>query len=118
MSFSYRAEWMTDDQWGSACLLADVFGGFHNMKPIKPCGNGVSVLLHQKDLATYDFCQLTELVILAHDRCIRVAIVNRGMQLEARAYARKRDGNNQWDRHPTMEQALARHRKPLPEAVS
>lgn len=100
----YRKEWMTDDQWKSAQLLSEAFGGFHNMKPFKECGNGVSVILRQRDLSTYDFNHLTSLVIMAHKHCIRVSICLAGMYLEARAYARKPDGKNLYERHPSLEQ--------------
>jgi hypothetical protein len=101
----WRKPWMTDDQWNCAQLLSDAFGGFHNMKEMKPCADGVRVILRQRDLGTYDFGQLTHIVVLAHVRCIRVSICLAGMYLEARAYQRKRTGST-WERHPTLPQAL------------
>lgn len=107
--------WMTDDHWRCACLIAEVFRGFHHLNEFKQRSDGVSVNITQNDLATYDFSELTQLVILAHDRCIRVSIATAGMRLQIRAWPRVRDGN-MFDRHPTMEQAIAKFR-PVTEPV-
>ncbi|CAB5079702.1 hypothetical protein UFOVP141_22 [uncultured Caudovirales phage] len=104
----YRQEWMTDDQWRAAQLLACVFSGFHNMRPIRECGNGVAVTLYQCDLSTFDFSQLTQIVVLAHQRCIRVSICLYGMHLEARAYARDPNGARFDNRHPSWSELCAR----------
>lgn len=106
-TFSERREWMSDNQWRAAQLVADVFGGFHHLNEFKPVADGVQVTLHAHDLATFDYDLLTGLVILAHSRCIRVAVVTAGMRLAVRAYVRQRDGAMH-QRHPTMEQAIER----------
>jgi hypothetical protein len=102
----YRQPWMTDDHWRCASLLARVFGGFHHMGDVRQYADGVGCMLHQRDLATFDFNHLTALVVLAHQRCIRVSVCVAGMKLQARAYPRTRTGN-MTQRHPTMEQAIA-----------
>lgn len=107
----YRKPWMTDDHWRCACLLSRVFGGFHHMKEVKQRADGVSAIVHQHDLATFDFSHLTALVILAHQRCIRVAICTAGMRLEVRAYPRVRVGT-MYERHPTLEEAVSMHGDP------
>lgn len=73
-------------------------------------------------LATYDSDELTRLVFLAHDACVRVSIEARGPHhLCFRFSLRKlREGGSVWDRHPTIEGALARWREehPAQEATS
>ena len=104
---------MTDDHWKCACLLADVFSGFHNMREFKQNGPGVHVnLAHQGDLSSWDFNNLTRLVILAHDRCIRVSVLAHGPYLAVRAYPRQGASVDlhMWKRHPTIEEAVANER--------
>jgi hypothetical protein len=62
-------------------------------------------------LSTFDFDYLTRLVVLAHDRCVRVAIVSSaprrlGLTLHRRA---GREGAMH-ERHPTIEEAVERMR--------
>lgn len=62
--------------------------------------------------ATYDGCLLTRLVILAHDRCLRVEIEPAGPKyLRLTFHGRSRESAEQWGRHPTIEDAIAAHRK-------
>lgn len=67
----------------------------------------MTVSLRADRLATFDFGGLTELVILAHERCVRIDIIGPagpyGVQLSFSA--RKRDGAKH-ERHPTIEQAV------------
>lgn len=70
-------------------------------------------------LATYDDSNLTRLVVLAHDRCVRVEMMARlvrsryeGEWIELPAIVlgfskRQRDGD-WYHRHPTIEEAIAR----------
>jgi hypothetical protein len=63
---------------------------------------------HSRQMATYDGDDLTRLVLLAHERCIRVAIepVNcRYMRIAI--WKREREGDT-YHRHPTIEQAIER----------
>ena len=101
----YRTTWMTEGQWRCACLIADVFGGFHHIGEIKERANGVGSIVHQRDLGTFDFSHLTGLVILAHQRCIRASVCTAGMKLEIRAYPRKPIGSI-YERHPTLEESI------------
>ena len=65
----------------------------------------------QREMATFDFDWLANLVILAHDECVRVelrAMAPRVMSITM--YQRhKRDGMMN-ERHPTIEQAIERVR--------
>lgn len=71
----------------------------------------IEVILPDSDLATFDSDGLTRLVVLCHDRCIRmvvVAVTNRYIRLIF--HPRKREGQ-MGERHPTMEQAIETIRK-------
>lgn len=109
MTYSDRAPWMSDDQWRCAQLIAEVFGGFHHLPEFKSCADGVRVKPYANDLGTWDFDHLTRLVILAHVRCIRVAVLASGMKLEVRAYARDPNGTTSFKRHPNLHEAIARY---------
>lgn len=63
-----------------------------------------------RDLATYDFAELTDLVVLCHDRAIRLSIEPAMSRLRLRFSRRSRDGA-QHERHPTIEQAIERVRR-------
>lgn len=57
-------------------------------------------------VSTYDYDQLTRLVVSAHDECIRVAIKNSGPgMIKIQLWARKR-GGSMTERHPTIEEAI------------
>ena len=62
------------------------------------------------ELATWDFSQLTHLVVLCHDHCVRLSISGRAKNyLELMFHRRQRDGGVA-QRHPTMEEAILRIR--------
>jgi hypothetical protein len=63
-------------------------------------------------LATYDFSDLTTLVFLAHDHCIRVQIGPCNNQyLELVFHPREQREGGMSERHPTLEEAVERRRK-------
>jgi hypothetical protein len=107
--WSDRRPWMTDDQWRCAQLIAGVFGGFHHLPEFKECGNGVRVLLHNRELATWDYDHLTALVFLAHTNCIRISVCTAGMKLEVRGYARDPSAKGIAHRHPSLLEAITRY---------
>ena len=109
----YRKDWMTDDQWECAKMFADVVGGFHHVGgQFKPHGDGIKVSSYASRWATYDFDALTRIVLLAHDRMIRVAVVPSGPRMIGFEMCKRhtRDGAMH-ERHPTIEQAIALHRR-------
>lgn len=111
-----RAAWMTDEQWRCACLLADVVGGFHHvMGTFKPCGKGVKITEPAYRLSTWDANLLTTLVLLAHDRAIRVDVVG-GVagRVTLTLHPRQHHVADGFARHPTIEQAIELHRKRWP----
>lgn len=75
-------------------------------------GNGVSFTLYSANgLATYDFDNLTRLVIGAHDECIRVEIEPRTFRhLRINMWPRKGRTGAMFERHPTIEDAIAQFR--------
>lgn len=74
-------------------------------------GRGVSFVVYAGGgLATFDFSQLTALVLGAHDECIRVDVSPRSFKhLRISMWPRERDGRMH-QRHPTIEQAVAAFR--------
>lgn len=98
---------MSADQVDCFDLLSDAFGGDHHLPDVYEYGRGIKCSVYSGKLSTWDFNYLTRLVVLAHDRCIRVEIVQGapgrvGLVLHRRHC---RDGATH-DRHPTMDEAI------------
>lgn len=75
----------------------------------------VCVQLYMRNLSTYDNDNLTRLVVLAHDHCLRVDISARTVKtLELMFHQRKPSGSYA-ERMPTIEQHLADIRRYHPE---
>lgn len=115
----HRKPWMTDDQWACAQMIADVFGGFHHLVgKITEFGQGINTNCYSGVLATFDFDRLTRLVLLAHDRCIRVEIISSGPnRVGIAAWKRKTRNGSMSQRHPTIDEAIAVHRIHFPEVL-
>lgn len=65
----------------------------------------------RKDLATYDFDELTRLVFLAHAFCLRVSIESSSPQtIRLMFHQRQRDGSL-YQRHPTLDEAVETFKK-------
>jgi hypothetical protein len=108
----YRKDWMSDDQWECAQMFADVVCGFHHITgTVKPFGYGIKVSAYPSRFATFDFDGLTRLVLLAHDRMIRVQLEPSGPRMIGFAMWKRhhREGGMS-ERHPTIEQAISLHR--------
>lgn len=113
----YRADWMSDDQWACARLLADLYGGFHHVptNAIRQFGKGISISHYRFHLATFDYDQLTRLVVLAHDRCIRAEVEGGGPgQLKIILHKRHHREGRMNERHPTLEDNVASIRRGMP----
>lgn len=81
-------------------------------------GNGVSFVVRSNSLATWDFDQLTRLVIGAHDECIRLEISPCSFQyIRISMWPRKGREGPMHSRHPTIEDAIATYRR-LSEVTS
>lgn len=61
--------------------------------------------------STYDFDNLTRLVFLAHDYALRVELIPRGFGYTRILFHRRQREGNLYQRHPTIEDALANWRK-------
>lgn len=89
-------------------FFSQFYGGEHHIPDWKPkrYGYGWSVNHDRGSLATFDFNELTRLVIMAHDACIRVevAAVRNGI-IRIAIWKRVREGNISL-RHPTLEHAI------------
>lgn len=73
-------------------------------------GYGWMVRHDRGDLSTFDYNQLTRLVIMAHDKCIRVSIMPLSKAaLQICIWKREREGSMS-ERHPTLEQAIEKFR--------
>lgn len=98
-------------------MLADLVNGFHHLFG-KVTGDGREnqircILEAHNCLATYDYRDLTRLVVMAHDRCIRAEIQPaRGNALTIILTKRSREGD-QCVRHPTLEENVEKIRKDL-----
>jgi hypothetical protein len=103
---------MTPDQQACWQLVCDlVHGEHHAPDAVYSFGRGIKVSLQASKLSTFDFNELTRLVFLAHDRCIRVELCGSspgriGLALHKRHH---RDGGV-YQRHPTLRQAVAEFR--------
>jgi hypothetical protein len=94
----------------ATAFFAELYRGEHHFpSDLKPYGLGWS-MIHAVSLATFDFDNLTRLVLLAHDRCIR-AEVSQGSpnRLRIAIWKREREGAT-YERHPTIEQAIEEFR--------
>ena len=82
-------------------------GKHHIPSKIHPYGQGWCVN-HYGDLSTFDFNTLTRLVFHAHDQCVRVEIGQSGPRMVKIAiHKRTSRTGSMFERHPTIEEALA-----------
>ncbi len=90
----------------ATAFFAEFYRGEHHFPgQLKPFGEGWS-MSHIGGLATFDSDELTRLVFLAHDRCIRASVESGGPNwIRIAIWKRERDGP-MWARHPTIEQAM------------
>lgn len=103
---------LTKDQ--AEDFFAEFYGGKHHFPKggVKEWGYGWCVNHDQGDLATYDYNALTRLVLMGHDKCIRVSIQPHAFKtLRIVIHKREREGGMS-SRHPTIEQAIETFRKP------
>lgn len=96
----------TPDQRECYAMLRDTLG--EDARHVTPDG-GAGIRTHVvAGLATWDNDRLTRLVLLAHARCIRVAIhPSSPRQLTLLLHKRKPEGLDH-ERHPSLDQAIKR----------
>jgi hypothetical protein len=92
----------TEDQQHCIRMLGDWAHGFHHLPMPKECGRGVSIHWSQ-DLSTWDFNRLTLLVLLAHERCVRIEISRGGpLGITIMAHRRKLEAKSICEGHPGL----------------
>lgn len=93
----------------TAFFSAIYFGENHIPHPIRREGRSWKVrhFSARGDLSTYDFAALTRLVLLAHQRCIRVGLRAGKDAIEIIISARSRTETDIELGHPTIEEAIA-----------
>lgn len=118
-----RLDWMDDEQWRCAQVAAEWKYGFHHLSNLKRCGPGIKIDELGGDIATFDFNEMTRLVVLAHDRCVRAAISKEEREenfegnfftqtyLIVTFHPRSRDGDRMGQRHPDLESHIGEIRK-------
>lgn len=65
------------------------------------------------DLSTWDFDLLTRLVVMCHDRCLRLEVCGCGPGLMRLSFFPRRRDGDMAKRHPTMEDAVAGIRRQI-----
>ncbi len=88
-------------------LLATVFGGRHQLNEIHSIGENTIAMPYWNALSTFDGGQLTHLVILAHEKAIRVEISAHKSMLQIALYYRGKREGKIYERHPDLETAIA-----------
>lgn len=99
---------MSLDQAECYELFADLVGGEHHIcGGVKLHGRGLLWNMRNSRLGSFDFDGLTRLVLLAHDRCIRVEVQPSGPGLVGlTAFKRHTREGAMHERHPTMEEHI------------
>ena len=103
-------------------VIDDVFGGEHHVGKIKWSGDTrkrCEFTTFASNISTFDFNELTRLVVAAHDHCVRVAVENGGpRRLKVTISERKLDASDALTGgHPALEEHVAAIRKGGPRAM-
>jgi hypothetical protein len=86
------------------------FGEHHIPRPLRRYGRGWYINHDRGGMATFDYDQLTKLVIMTHDKCVRVELIPvRNGVLKIAIWKRLSSGMMH-ERHPTIEQAIESYR--------
>ncbi len=106
-------DWCDDDQWACCKMIFDLIGGEHHLcGKVKEWGRGICYNTRHNNLATFDFSLLTNMVLMAHDRIIRVEIVPSGPgMLKWCLWKRKNRDGKHYEKHPTIETAIEYYTK-------
>lgn len=103
-----------------ADILGNVYLGIYHVKQkdldkVDWKNERYIVIRIRDELSTYDLNRLTLLVIACHEQAVRVQISGRAKNyLELMFHERRRNGNS-FERHPTIEQAIASYREAFSE---
>lgn len=99
-------------------FFSEFYYGEHHIPKhqVHEFGHGWMVKHDRGDLATFDYNELTRLVIMAHDYCYRASISPLSKStVQIAIWKREREGSMS-ERHPTLEQAIEKLR-PKAEVV-
>ncbi len=105
MKYHGTGEW-SDNQLLASYALARLKGGYHHLGKIKDCGpNGVQTSIHGT-ISTFDFTDMTDAVLIAHQMGVRLEVAGSGPRM-LKVYAHTRvssdDENDSFSgRHPTI----------------
>lgn len=97
----------------ATAFFSELYYGEHHIPKhqVHEFGYGWMVKHDRGDLATFDYNELTRLVLMAHDKCIRVSISPLSKStLQIAIWKRQREGSMS-ERHPTLEQAIEKFRE-------
>lgn len=97
----------------ATAFFSELYYGEHHIPKhqVLEFGYGWMVKHDRGDLATWDYNELTRLVLMAHDKCIRVSVNPISKTVIGIAiWKRLREGSMS-ERHPTLEQAIEKFRE-------
>lgn len=111
-------EWMNDNQKKCYNFLCDMSGGSHHVyEKIHRIGDWGIKINTQRDFATYDFNLLTQIVIMAHKRAIRVEFTGSGPNMVKLIISvRQHDKEEKLgysERHPSLEDLIEKCKETL-----
>lgn len=88
-------------------FFAALFYGEHHIpSEVKECGYGWQISSNYTRLATFDYNDLTRLVVLAHDRCIRAEVYSRGMNRTVIQIHKRQRNDSLTKGHPSIEEHI------------
>lgn len=105
----------TDDQLLASYALARLKGGYHHLGKIKDCGSsGVQTSIHGT-ISTFDFTDMTDAVLIAHQMGVRLEVGSSGPRM-LKVYAHVRTTSDDAkagiaQRHPSVLGLIERARK-------
>lgn len=98
------SEDMTKEQ--ALDFFAEFYGGEHHIhQEVKKYGDGWCIL-HDLQLATFDTDGLTHLVLLAHEKAVRVGIEACNPRYMKISIHQRKRGGRMFERHPTLEEII------------
>lgn len=96
----------------ATAFFAEVYGGEHHIPDYKVREWGFGWCVHHYgELSTFDYSKLTTLVLMAHEKCIRVSIGPHAFKtIRIAIWKRKREGGYS-ERHPDIDTAIQGYEK-------
>jgi hypothetical protein len=109
-----KGDW-NDNQLLASFALARLKGGYHHLGKIKECGNhGVETSIYNT-ISTFDFTDMTDAVLIAHQMGVRLEVKSSGPRmLKIMAHVRVSSDDKELGtphRHPTIDGLIERATK-------